>query len=54
MVFAKGKPKKTFVVDEETEINVLTDFEANRENSIRGCARVNKLFRNYSEHFEKT
>lgn len=37
--FAKSKSKKTFVVDEETEINMLAYFEANRENSIQDCLR---------------
>ena len=42
-VFAKSKSKKIFVVDEETEINVLAYFEANRENSIRDCVRDSGL-----------
>lgn len=34
-VFTNSEPKKTLIVDKETEINVLAYFELFNENSIR-------------------
>lgn len=38
-VFAKSAPKKIFIINQDTEINVLAYFEAFHENSTRDCVR---------------
>lgn len=38
-VFDKSIPKKIFIINEDTEINVLAYFEAFRENSTRDCVK---------------